>query len=135
MPRYCVDQASRLIDDIKDAKVTVLGLAFRGGVSDTRLSPTYEVVKELVKSGAGSIRVHDPLVKVDHILPKEVTLTSDLKEALDGSDLIMLVTDHPEYRSIGPKITGSVPVYDGRGILDWSVFPHGQFASIGRPAS
>ena len=47
----------------------MLGLAFRGGVSDTRLSPTYTVIDEFKKLKVSEIRIHDPFVKDDpHIL-------------------------------------------------------------------
>src|SRR5437870_6216966 len=73
MPAYCVREAIKLLDGRRKSEitsldgitVTLLGLAFRGGVSDTRLSPTYEVIKEFQKKGVEEIRVHDPLVKSD----------------------------------------------------------------------
>ena len=132
MPVYCVEQASKLIGSIDGAKVAVLGLAFRGAVSDTRLSPTYEVVRELKKRGAKDIRVHDPMVKVDDKLDKDVKLTDDLKEAVKDTDLVILATDHPEYKNLSNAAVWGVPVYDGRGVLDTAKFPLGAFASIGR---
>lgn len=135
MPAYCAQQAVSLLNaHSSDATIAVLGLAFRGGVSDTRLSPTYDVISELRKLRVGRIRVHDPLVKADARLEKEgIPVTQNLKQAIDGADLIMLVADHPEYRELSSKITGATPIYDGRGMLDRSKFRHGRIASIGRP--
>lgn len=118
MPSYCVEQALQLAGSITLAElsVTLLGLAFRGGISDTRLSPTYRIIKELKRIGVGRITVHDPLVKADPTL--DVKLTSDLAEALAGADLAILVTDHKQYSSLSGADLGNVPVYDGRGILD-----------------
>jgi nucleotide sugar dehydrogenase len=134
MPAYCVDQAVRLLDgtDISQSIVALLGLAFRGGVSDTRLSPTYRVIEELKKRKVKEIRVHDPRVKSDLNLPQDVALTSSLLQAVKGADLVILVSDHPEYRSLTHESVGGAPVYDGRGILDRSKFDSGKFASIGR---
>jgi nucleotide sugar dehydrogenase len=134
MPAYCVDQAVRLLDgiDISQSIVALLGLAFRGGVSDTRLSPTYRVIEELKKREVKEIRVHDPRVKSDLNLPQDVALTSSLPQAVKGADLVILVSDHPEYRSLTHESVGGAPVYDGRGILDRSKFDSGKFASIGR---
>jgi len=141
MPAYCVREAIKLLDGKKKMedksldriRVTLLGLAFRGGVSDTRLSPTYEVLKEFQKMGVKEIRVHDPLVKNDPLLPKHqnVILSSDLTSALDGTDLVMIVADHAEYRALTPDRIGGAPVYDGRGILDRTIFNHHSLASIG----
>jgi nucleotide sugar dehydrogenase len=135
MPAYCVEQATKLLHtkDLSQTTVTLLGLTFRGGVPDTRLSPTYKVIEELKKLQVREIRVHDPLVSSDANLPREVALTSSLSQAVRGSDLIILVSDHPEYCNLTNDSIDGAPVYDGRGILDKSKFP-GRFASIGRPS-
>jgi nucleotide sugar dehydrogenase len=136
MPAYCVEQAMKLIDrsDISKCTVALLGLGFRGGVSDTRLSPTYKVIEELKKLKVKSIRVHDPLVRRDPNLPPDIMLTSDLSAVAKNADLVMLISDHPEYHNITSKDLNSARVYDGRGILDVSQFAASRFASIGRPS-
>jgi hypothetical protein len=136
MPAYCVDQAVRLLDGpgVSQATVALLGLAFRGGVSDTRLSPTYRVIEELKKLKVKEIRVHDPLVASDPNLPQDVMLTSNLSKAVQGADLVILVSDHPEYRSLTLRELDGAPVYDGRGVLDRSRFAGGRFAAIGKPS-
>ncbi len=135
MPAYCVEQAIKLLDgiDISESKVALLGLAFRGGVSDTRLSPTYKVIEELKKRKVQEIRVHDPLVTNDPNLAQDVALTTNLSQATKGADLVILVSDHPEYRNLTDDNLDGAPVYDGRGVLDKSKFS-GKFASIGKPS-
>jgi nucleotide sugar dehydrogenase len=136
MPAYCVRQAMKLLDrnDVSKCTVALLGLAFRGGVSDTRLSPTYKVIEELKKLRIKRIRVHDPFVTSDPTLPQDITLTPNLSEAVKDADLVMLISDHPEYRNLKREELDSIAVYDGRGILDSSRFATGRFASIGRPS-
>jgi len=135
MPAYCVEQAAKLLGPgTLQATVALLGLAFRGGVSDTRLSPTYRVIEELKKLKVKEIRVHDPLVTSDPALPQDVVLTSNLLKAVQGADLVILVSDHPEYRNLGQEDLGGAFVYDGRGVLDKSRFSEGRFASIGKPS-
>jgi len=143
MPAFCVQEATALFENTRkrgkgNAKdgivvVTLLGLAFRGGVSDTRLSPTYDVISEFQKRGVREIRVHDPLVKSDPELLKRqnVVLLSNLDDAVSGADLVMIVADHPEYRSLTSEQLGGLPVYDGRAILDMSFFDHSPYAAIG----
>ena len=136
MPAYCVDQGVKLIDgtDVSQSTIALLGLAFRGGVSDTRMSPTYKIIEELKKLKVKEIRVHDPLVASDPSLPTDIVLMSSISNAVQGADLVILVSDHPEYRNLTQQDFGGVPVYDGRGILDKSRFAGGRFASIGRPS-
>ena len=139
MPAYCVQQAIKLLNgkrgkkDVTNSVITLLGLAFRGGVSDTRLSPTYKVIEEFQKLKVREIRIHDPLVKNDPFLSDEenIILTSDLSEALKGTDLVMLVADHPEYRILTYKEIKGSPIYDGRGLLDRSKFDHSDLVIIG----
>jgi nucleotide sugar dehydrogenase len=154
MPAYSVERAIELLKEQEEKNnrkkqgiehlkkdfvnkgeliITLLGLAFRGGVSDTRLSPTYKVIEEFQKLKVKEIRIHDPLIINDPSLSgkQNIILTSNLNEAIQGTDLIMLIADHPEYRTLTPDDLGGAPIYDGRGMLDRSKFDHSAFASIG----
>jgi len=136
MPSYCVRQAIRLLklSDLPKATITILGLAFRGDVSDTRLSPTYSIIKELQKFGVKTIRVHDPIVTNDPRLLNygNVVLTSDLKKAVRNSNLIILATDHQEYKKLDKTFFGNIPVYDGRGLLDKNLAKEIKLLTIGQ---
>lgn len=154
MPAYSVERATELLKEQEEKNnrkkqgkehlekdfvnkgeliITLLGLAFRGGVSDTRLSPTYKVIEEFQKLKVKEIRIHDPLIINDPSLSgkQNIILTSNLNEAIQGTDLVMLIADHPEYRTLTPDDLGGAPIYDGRGMLDRSKFDHSAFASIG----
>jgi nucleotide sugar dehydrogenase len=125
MPSHCVQEAVKLLNElgkksILNSIITLLGLSFRGGVSDTRLSPTYDVVHEFINQKVKEIRIHDPLVVDDPRLsnyPINIILTSDMAKALQNTDLVFIVADHSEYSLLDQKIFNGVPVYDGRGIL------------------
>ena len=136
MPAYCVREATRLLNFSKLPKstITILGLAFRGDVSDTRLSPTYTIIKELEKFGVKKIIIHDPLVSEDPTLSNfhNVTLTSDIKRAIKNSDLVILATDHHEYKKLGKTFFGKIPVYDGRGILENNLAGKHKMLTIGQ---
>jgi nucleotide sugar dehydrogenase len=136
MPKYCVTQALKLINpkNIKKSTITLLGLAFRGGVSDTRLSPTYEVIKELQDLKVKEIRIHDPLVKKDHFITTydNIFLFSELSDAIKGADLVMVIADHEEYKKLNFEILKNIPLYDGRGIIDSENIISGKYSSIGK---
>ena len=136
MPAYCVEQAMKLIDvaDVPKCIVALLGLGFRGGVSDTRLSPTYKVIEELKKLKVKEIRVHDPFITSDPNLPHDIMLTSNLSKAAKNAHLVILVSDHAEYRNITNEDLNGAAIYDCRGTLDRSRFAALRFASIGRPS-
>ena len=115
--------------------VAVLGLAFRGDIADDRMSPTYDLLKELKRLRC-VVKVHDPLVRRD--MAGGYPVFADLAAALKGCQLVLLATDHRAYRDLDYKIistaSGSEPlVYDSRGILDRSKFPPGKLLVLGRP--
>jgi nucleotide sugar dehydrogenase len=137
MPSYCVrltlDKANTA--GIKQKKVALLGLAFRGDVSDKRLSPTYDVIRELSKYDL-RVYVHDPYIREDRNLPKGVNLTNDLQKAVKGASMIIVCTDHKMYKQITEeyliKISKTRPiVFDGRNILEPGLFKSLPFLVIG----
>ncbi|HYZ95629.1 MAG TPA: nucleotide sugar dehydrogenase, partial [Nitrososphaeraceae archaeon] len=135
MPKYCVRQALRLIQPkkIRNSTITLLGLAFRGGVSDTRLSPTYDVIKELQKLKVKEIRIHDPLVKKDDFISNYINtfLFNELSEAIKGADLIMVIADHEEYKKLNYESLKNIALYDGRGIINIDKIILDKYSSIG----
>ncbi len=68
----------------------------------------------------------------DSKLPSSVVLTKKLDEALNGSDLVIIATDHPQYTKINARKFGKTALYDGRGILNRTKFSGMSFAGIGR---
>lgn len=136
MPKTCVKKSIKLLEKnkklSKHPKVTVLGLGFRGEVTDTRLSPTYEVVNEFIKKGFEVI-IHDPYVFNDPTLPKSVKLTSNLKNALKTTDLIFISTDHKIYSKLSEKTikNSSIPIFDGRKILNPKLFSKNSLHILG----
>ncbi len=127
MPGYFASMAERYMGGLMGKRVAVLGLAFRGDVADKRLSPTYDLVAELLKRGA-SVTVHDPYFDDDELLSRiSVRVTRSLTEALRGADLIIVATDHSEYTSLSDRIlisaSGGRPlVLDSRRILNPAMF-------------
>jgi len=106
MPSYTaqltLQMASRF--GLNNPKVTVLGLAFRGGIDDTRLSPAYDLINALIKAEIEKIAVTDPYVLNDPLLEElGFKLTKELDEALNGADIAIIAADHPEYEEITLK--------------------------------
>jgi len=81
----------------KKLNVTILGLSFRGDVSDNRLSPSITLARYFLKKGY-NVRVHDPFTYTNTGLPENVHLTNNLQEALKDSNIVILATDHSEYK-------------------------------------
>ena len=52
----------RLVDDITDPVITVFGVAYKGGVDDTRETPALKFIK-LAENERYTVKVYDPYVK------------------------------------------------------------------------
>lgn len=138
MPVNCVNESLKLLTKHKikprGAKIAVLGLGFRGEVTDSRLSPTYTVVKEFQKKGC-KIAVHDPYIFEDDLLPSSVQLSSDLDSVVGGASLVFISSDHKIYAQLNQdsfsKAKKPLLIFDGRNILDKNNFKDASLITIG----
>jgi UDP-N-acetyl-D-glucosamine dehydrogenase len=94
-PGYVVDRAVELLDErairVRDAKVLILGVAYKPSVGDLRESPALDVVADLCGRGA-AVTIVDPLVENWTLTP--VLPIEELTAALPSFDLVIVVTDH-----------------------------------------
>ena len=88
---------------IKELNATILGLSFRGDISDNRFSPTIDLTKYLLSRGC-NVTVHDPFTYANMGLPKKVRFTNDLKESIKNSNIIILATDHSIYKNLTAEL-------------------------------
>ncbi|GGP19410.1 UDP-N-acetyl-D-mannosaminuronic acid dehydrogenase [Thermocladium modestius] len=133
-----IREAAGLVGEA-NPRVSVLGLAFRGDVDDTRLSPSYDVIKHLVNNGFKQLLVHDPFVEQDDVLRElGIPLTKDLDAAL-RADVIAILTDHSEYFKLSlddiGKRNARAAVVDARHVIrNWRNPPRNViYMGIGRP--
>jgi UDPglucose 6-dehydrogenase len=123
-------QRMRFVRKIRDAvgnnlesrRVTLLGLAFKPGTDDMRQAPSLAIANRLLELGA-EVVVHDPVAMPEtRTLLPGVTFAADPYEAMEGADVVALVTEWPEYLEIDwERAAGLVRrrvVVDGRNCLD-----------------
>lgn len=107
----------------REARVAILGLAYKGDVGDHRNSPTYGILGHLVRRGVANIAIHDPYV-VEQIEGAEIT--SDLERALKGVSGVVISTDHSVYRRLTieeiARFSGEkrIAIVDARRVIDAS---------------
>ena len=102
MPRYVVEKLVLGLNDrrkaVRGAKVLILGLAYKKDIDDSRESPAFEVLEELLHLGA-EVSYHDPHIpraprmrSWPELPPMESQpLTPETLAALDA---VVLITDH-----------------------------------------
>jgi nucleotide sugar dehydrogenase len=135
MVNYLVTSLINNFKVSKDTRVGILGLAFRGGVADSRMSVTYRLVEKLRASGLYRIKVHDPLIHGDARLGE--ILTSNLQDVISNSDIVVIATDHKIYgeyqwNSIAERPgENKLKVIDTKGILLGGKFSHIEVFGLG----
>ena len=107
------EELQKLKKSIKNAKVGVLGLAYKADVDDVRESPAFKII-ELLKAKNADVFVFDPYIK-------KGTNVEDLNELMQKSDYIILATDHSEFKNMDLnklKDNNIKIIIDGRNCLD-----------------
>jgi UDP-N-acetyl-D-glucosamine dehydrogenase len=115
MPDYVVERVSRLLNEkfkpLNGSRVLVLGLAYKAGTGDLRESPALRIVSLLKERGA-AVSAADPYVESWSGTP--LVPMADLLEEAAGSDIVVLVTDHPEFDYAGLSRVAPL-IFDCRG--------------------
>ncbi len=134
-----VDKVRRAVGGNLDGRaVAVWGLTFKAGTDDLRDSPALEIVDRILTAGA-SVRAHDPTVPIRRgPVPDDVVLADDPVGACAGADVLLVLTEWPEYAAVAPGDAVSAmvgrAVVDARNLLDpgpWRDLGVG-FEGIGR---
>jgi len=118
MPEYTVNLLGEELDTLRDKNILILGLAYRGNVKETFLSPSLSVIEHLKGAGA-NVYVNDPLFSKEEIEKLGVEF-ADLKN-LNSMDAVILITDHKEYENLDLKNLrekGVKIIVDGRNLLE-----------------
>jgi len=96
IPQHITNNIRKLLGNFFGKKITVLGISFKAGSDDVRDSPSVKLV-EILKGNGAKVSVHDPYVKN--------TLT--LSEVLKSPDLVIIATNHKEFKEKISEIKNS----------------------------
>jgi len=103
----------------------IWGLAFKPGTDDMREAPSRILIDALWKAGA-KVRAYDPAAAKEAKRiwgdRADLTLCARAREALDGADALVIVTEWKEFRSPDfdhrQKVLKAPVVFDGRNLYD-----------------
>ncbi len=85
-----------------DAKIAILGLAYKKDTSSIKNSPSIALLKYLRNY---QVRAYDPSVKTTS--EKHVKLMHSSYEAMDGADVLIVMTPWDEFKTLTPSETSS----------------------------
>lgn len=124
---------------LRQKKIGVLGLAFKGNTDDVRSSVAIEIIKALLAEGA-QIKAYDPkaMEKARPLLPG-VEMVAQAEDVAEGADAIALLTEWNDFKNLPwvaiKKRMLSPLLFDGRNLLNPEEMRRIGFTytSIGRP--
>jgi UDPglucose 6-dehydrogenase len=109
------------VGDLRGKRIAVLGLAFKGGVDDTRETRAVPLVTALLAKGARVV-AYDPMAMPGFIrLMPTIEYAPSAAECLRGSDGCIVQADWPEFNKLGKKEYSAMKcavIVDGRRFMD-----------------
>ncbi len=117
-----VELARELCGNLAGRTVTVLGAAFKPDTDDIRDSPALDVAAQLAAAGA-HVTVTDPkAINSAWMRYPQLRFEVSTQRALEGAELVLLLTEWEEYRRLCPAVAGGLVrrrvVLDARNVLD-----------------
>ena len=136
-PNKMVLLSEYILGELKDKKISILGLTFKPETDDLRSSPALDAIQILLEKGA-NIFAFDPILKSkpnSTKLLQNCTVCATIEDALKDSDVAMIFTKWPEFKSIDSKFLKQFMknpiIIDGRGFLAKEKFDNGTYFKIG----
>lgn len=116
-PLKIVDLARKRLDTLENKVVAVLGLSFKPNTDDVREAPALRIIVHLLREGA-IVKAYDPkaMPAARRLLPDSVRFCDNVREAIAGSDCILLITDWDEFKD--ERLYVGKIVIDGRRTLN-----------------
>ena len=106
---------------LKGKRVGILGLTYRPNTNTLRRSMSLELINKLERSGC-KLKAFDPAIKKQVKDYSFVEISSSLKTFFKDLDLVVLMTDWPQFTRIDPKIVARLMneknIIDTKNLLD-----------------
>ena len=98
-PVWVAERAMAELEGIKEPKVSVWGVAYKGNVDDARETPATKVIEALEGQGA-------KVSVVDFHVRRYAYQLDDIESSVSDADCIILLTDHREFAFFEPETIG-----------------------------
>ena len=103
MPFYVLGLIRRALSNVgvpfNDARVFILGVAFKKDVDDTRESPALKVMKFLMQRGVKNFSYNDPFVPTISVEGREYKSIELSAENISDADVVVITTSHSAYNA------------------------------------
>ncbi|PFG38836.1 UDP-N-acetyl-D-mannosaminuronic acid dehydrogenase [Georgenia soli] len=118
-PHHVAQQVVNTAARFRDPTIACLGMAYKANIDDLRESPAVEVIETLSDTlPEVEIAVAEPYV---NSLPEKLAQRSNVSlqrtaSAVERSDIVVVLVDHDQFRSLNRSLLAGKVVYDTRGI-------------------
>lgn len=127
MPAHAVTLLEGAYGPLENARVVILGAAYRGGVKETAFSGVFGTADALRSRGA-EVLVHDPLYSDDELR----ALGFEPYALGEPIDAVIVQANHAEYVELGPSdLPGARAFIDGRRVSSADRWPGVVYRVIG----
>jgi UDPglucose 6-dehydrogenase len=131
----------RFQGNIKQKKIAVLGLSYKGSTSDVRNSPAFKVIDMLTDQEA-IIFAYDRHATFEFFQQRGekpcLAYAVDMEDALKDADLAIVLNDAPEIQALQARdfiqLMKTPIVFDGRNLYPLETMKGVEYHSIGRPS-
>jgi UDPglucose 6-dehydrogenase len=120
--------------DLAGKTIALWGLAFKPDTDDMREAPSLVLISSLLEAGC-HVRVFDPaaMPNASRLLNDSVYFASDMYDAVQGADALVLVTEwncfrSPDWAAVRRAMNGNA-VFDGRNIFSRNELADAGFAA------
>ena len=120
--REALDSKEGKAENLSGKKIAILGLSFKPNTDDMREAPSIKIIRKLLDLDA-HITAYDPqaIETAKKIMP-DISYGKSIQDTLNGKDILVLVTEWPEFRELDLKQIKSLLknpiIVDGRNALD-----------------
>ena len=114
----------KALDNDIHAKISILGLAFKGGTDDCRESPAMQILGALLEEGADNIYAYDPkaMDNAKKLLGNKIHFANDIYEVCKDADVLVILTEWEEFKNLDllkiKEIMKQAKIIDLRNMLD-----------------
>lgn len=118
-PKWVINKIDEAVKNIDSPVIAALGLAFKPNIDDLRESPALNITKDLAEHvDHATVLAVEPNVSE---LPKALQSLSNVEfaqysEAIERADVVLLLVDHDEFKSIPATALKGKTVVDTKGL-------------------
>ncbi len=140
-PLHMVKKLKKLLPDLKDKVICMLGLSFKPNTDDIRQAPSIAIIRKVLEEGA-TVKVYDPaaMKNMEAIFP-DIEYHGTVLSAVKNADAVVILTEWNEFRNLDlpgvkERMRGN-KVLDTRNILDTKMLSEMgfEYQTVGRPSA